>query len=147
MRLTLACLLLIAICMTMAARGNKGNMEKDKKYVGTAIAAYNLARYVRWRRVRWGRWGEKRGLNGRPGRPEEILAEMFKALDENHDGFVDIDELKDDMATVLKGESRTPDELMDETDTNGDGNIDFIEFVNDIMPNNPYVNDIIPNNP
>ena len=61
MRLTLACLLLIAICMTMAARGYKGNMEKDKKYVGTAIAAYNLARYVRWRRVRWGRWGEKRG--------------------------------------------------------------------------------------
>ena len=51
---------------------------------------------------------------------------MFKALDENQDGFVDIDELKDDMATVLKGETRTPDELMDETDTNGDGNIDFI---------------------
>ena len=66
------------------------------------------------------------GLNGRPSRPEEILAEMFKALDENQDGFVDIDELKDDMATVLKGETRTPDELMDETDTNGDGNIDFI---------------------
>jgi hypothetical protein len=34
MRLTLACLLLIAICMTMAARGYKENMEKDKKYVG-----------------------------------------------------------------------------------------------------------------
>lgn len=66
------------------------------------------------------------GLNSRPGRPEEILAEIFKALDEDHDGFVDIDELKDDMATVLKGESRTPDELMDETDTNGDGKIDFI---------------------
>jgi Ca2+-binding EF-hand superfamily protein len=27
---------------------------------------------------------------------------MFKALDEDHDGFVDIDELRDDMATVLK---------------------------------------------
>lgn len=66
------------------------------------------------------------GLNGRPGRPEEILAEIFQALDEDHDGFVNIDELKDDMATVLKGESRTPDELMDETDTNGDGKIDFI---------------------
>jgi Ca2+-binding EF-hand superfamily protein len=32
---------------------------------------------------------------------------MFNALDEDHNGFVDIDELKDDMATVLKGEPRT----------------------------------------
>ena len=61
MRLTLACLLLIAICMTMAATGYRGKSEKDKKYIGTAMAAYSLARYVRWRRVRWGRWGEKRG--------------------------------------------------------------------------------------
>ena len=61
MRLTLACLLLIAICMTMATRGYKGKMEKDKKYIGTAMGMYSLARYVRWRRVRWGRWGEKRG--------------------------------------------------------------------------------------
>jgi hypothetical protein len=29
------------------------------------------------------------------------------------------------MATVLKGETRTPEELMAETDTNGDGNVDF----------------------
>ena len=57
---------------------------------------------------------------------------MFNALDEDHNGFVDIDELKDDMATVLKGETRTPEELMAETDTNGDGHVDFEEFVNDI---------------
>ena len=50
---------------------------------------------------------------------------MFKALDEDHDGFVDIDELRDDVATVLKGETRTPEELMAETDTNGDGKVDF----------------------
>ena len=50
---------------------------------------------------------------------------MFKALDEDHDGFVDIYELKDDMDTVLKGETRTPEELMAETDTNGDGHVDF----------------------
>jgi Ca2+-binding EF-hand superfamily protein len=50
---------------------------------------------------------------------------MFKALDEDHDGFVDIDELRDDMATVLKGETRTPEDLMAETDANGDGYIDF----------------------
>jgi Ca2+-binding EF-hand superfamily protein len=47
----------------------------------------------------------------------------FNALDEDHNGFVDIDELKDDMATVLKGETRTPEELMAETDTNGDGHV------------------------
>jgi hypothetical protein len=29
------------------------------------------------------------------------------------------------MATVLKGETRTPEDLMAETDTSGDGNIDF----------------------
>jgi hypothetical protein len=40
-------------------------------------------------------------------------------------GIVCIDELKDDMATVLKGETRTPEELMAETDTNGDGHVDF----------------------
>jgi Ca2+-binding EF-hand superfamily protein len=54
-----------------------------------------------------------------------MWAEMFNALDEDHNGFVDIDELKDDMATVLKGETRTPEELMAETDTNGDGHVDF----------------------
>ena len=47
--------------MTMTATGYRGKSEKDKKYIGTAMAAYSLARYVRWRRVRWGRWGEKRG--------------------------------------------------------------------------------------
>jgi hypothetical protein len=38
---------------------------------------------------------------------------------------VNIDELRDDMATVLKGETRTPEDLMEETDANGDGYIDF----------------------
>ena len=50
---------------------------------------------------------------------------MFKALDEDDDERVDIDELRDDMATVLKGETRTPEDLMAETDANGDGYIDF----------------------
>jgi Ca2+-binding EF-hand superfamily protein len=47
------------------------------------------------------------GFDARQGKPEEMWAEMFNALDEDHNGFVDIDELKDDMATVLKGETRT----------------------------------------
>ena len=65
------------------------------------------------------------GVVAGKGRPEEMLAEMFMLLDEDHDGVVDIDELRDDMETVLKGEIRTPEELMAETDTNGDGHIDF----------------------
>ena len=65
------------------------------------------------------------GFDARQGKPEEMWAEMFNALDEDHNGFIDIDELKDDMATVLKGETRTPEELMGETDTNGDGHVDF----------------------
>ena len=64
-------------------------------------------------------------FDARQDKPEEVWAEMFKALDEDHDGFVDIDELRDDMATVLKGETRTPEDLMEETDANGDGYIDF----------------------
>jgi Ca2+-binding EF-hand superfamily protein len=51
-------------------------------------------------------------VDARQGKPEEMWAEMFNALDEDHNGFVDIDELKDDMATVLKGETRTPEEIM-----------------------------------
>jgi len=58
-------------------------------------------------------------------KPYEVWAEMFKALDENDDERVDIDELRDDMTTILKGETRTPEDLMAETDSNGDGYIDF----------------------
>ena len=65
------------------------------------------------------------GFYARQDKPEEMWAEMFKALDKNHDGFVDIDELKEDMNTILEGETRTPEELMEETDTNGDRNVDF----------------------
>ena len=64
-------------------------------------------------------------FDARKDKPEEVWAEMFKALDEDDDERVDIDELRDDMATVLKGETRTPEDLMAETDSNGDGYIDF----------------------
>jgi Ca2+-binding EF-hand superfamily protein len=56
------------------------------------------------------------GVGAGKGRPEEIWAEMFMLLDEDHDGVVDIDELRDDMETILTGETRTPEELMAETD-------------------------------
>jgi hypothetical protein len=41
------------------------------------------------------------------------------------DELIDIDELRDDMTTVLEGEIRTPEDFLEETDTNGDGYIDF----------------------
>ena len=56
---------------------------------------------------------------------EEVLAEMFLDLDGDQDGLIDIDELSYDMATVLKGETRTPEDIMEETDTNRDGFIDY----------------------
>jgi len=65
------------------------------------------------------------GFNARQGKTEEMWDKMFKLLDEDDDECVDVDESKDNMATVLKGETRTPEELMVETDTNGDGYIDF----------------------
>ena len=50
---------------------------------------------------------------------------MFTALDGDRDELIDIDELRDDMTTVLEGEIRTPEDFLEETDTNGDGYIDF----------------------
>ena len=121
--------------MTVSARNPYGKANKDKKYFGYISTGYSVYRAAR--RVRWGRWGEKRGVGAGKGRPEEMLAEMFMLLDEDHDGVIDIDELRDDMETVLKGEIRTPEELMAETDTNGDGNIDFDEFVECIQSGSP----------
>jgi Ca2+-binding EF-hand superfamily protein len=75
-----------------------------------------------------------------------MLAEMFMLLDEDHDGVIDIDELRDDMETVLKGETRTPEELMAETDTNGDGhiwstlcNLSFIVSVHQVHDSNRFI--------
>ena len=59
MRLTLVCLLFIAICMTVSARNPYGKANKDKKYFGYISTGYSVYRAAR--RVRWGRWGEKRG--------------------------------------------------------------------------------------
>ena len=143
MRLTFACLLFIVICMTVSARYpyGYGANNKDKKSWFRSVARWTRSAFgaaKRWTRsafetaIRSDRWEKKRGFYARQDKPEEMWAEMVNALDKDHDGFVDINELKEDMNTILEGETRTPEELMEETDTNGDGNVDFDEFVNDI---------------
>ena len=65
------------------------------------------------------------GYDSRRDKQEEILKEMFLDLDGDQDGLVDIDELRDVMAYVMEGETRTPEDLMADADVNGDGYIDF----------------------
>ena len=54
MRLTLACLLFIVICMTVSARYPYGKANKDKKY-------YSYGGWTFSKGWSWGRWGQKRG--------------------------------------------------------------------------------------
>ena len=65
------------------------------------------------------------GYDSRRDKQEEILEEMFLNLDGDQDGLVDIDELRDVMAYVMEGETRTPEDLMADADANGDEYIDF----------------------
>jgi len=50
----------------------------------------------------------------------ERLLGVFKLLDQDKDGHVDINELGN-MMTLLDEETRNPEEVLDETDTNGYG--------------------------
>ena len=52
------------------------------------------------------------------------LLGIFKLLDQDKDGHVDINELGN-MMTILDEENRSPQEFLDETDTNGDRLIEF----------------------
>lgn len=54
----------------------------------------------------------------------ERLLGVFKLLDQDKDGHVDINELGN-MMTILDEETRNPQQFLDETDTNGDGLIEF----------------------
>jgi len=64
---------------------------------------------------------------------ESALWEAFSVFDLNQDGFIDPDELKrllcDDMVDEAVG-SRRIEEVMLQVDNNGDGTIDFAEFMN-----------------
>ena len=63
---------------------------------------------------------------------------MFLDLDGDQDESIDIDELKGDMAYILEGDARTPEDLMADSDANGDGYIDFDEFVDYMNFDNLY---------
>ena len=68
---------------------------------------------------------------------EEELAEEFKKLDVNGDGYIDIEELKKVLAF---GEDKLSDqeveEVIKEFDTNGDGKITLQEFIHGVLSKN-----------
>jgi len=64
----------------------------------------------------------------------EDLREAFRMFDKNKDGFIDLTELK--KVTALLGTTLSKDELgafMDEADKDGNGKIDYDEFVKMMM--------------
>ncbi|XP_032829216.1 troponin C, skeletal muscle-like isoform X1 [Petromyzon marinus] len=64
------------------------------------------------------------------GQTEEQLAEAFRILDRNSDGYIDRDELKDILMSTGENVSEMEmDELMKDGDKNGDGRLDFDEFL------------------
>ncbi|KAH7818557.1 putative Calmodulin [Monocercomonoides exilis] len=65
---------------------------------------------------------------------EEQLKEAFKVFDKDGNGFISADELRSVMASL--GEKLTQQELEEmikEADLNGDGQIDYAEFVKMMM--------------
>ena len=130
MHLTLVCLLFIVVSTVSARTEYKKISWGAPKVFRYANYAARYANYGRWKP--WSTFEQKRDYDASEEEREEVLAEMFLDLDGDQDGLIDIDELSYDMATVLKGETRTPEDLMEETDTNRDGFIDYDEFVDDI---------------
>lgn len=66
---------------------------------------------------------------------EDELLECFRAFDKNNDGFISRQELEEVMSRL--GENLSPQEIsdmMNEADTNKDGQIDFKEFKKLIPP-------------
>ena len=57
---------------------------------------------------------------------------MFIKYDTSRDGFLSLDELREGMTEVLgtlKAQTADWSELIDQLDTNGDGKIDYGEFI------------------
>jgi len=67
---------------------------------------------------------------------EAELLESFKVFDKNGDGFISADELRSMMSSL--GESLTDEEvneMIDEADTDGDGQVNYQEFVRLMVQN------------
>ena len=67
--------------------------------------------------------------SGRLSKEEHL--EAFKAFDKNNDGFIDREELKRVMDALDQGVTdQEVEEMINMCDINGDGKVDFHEFVN-----------------
>lgn len=61
---------------------------------------------------------------------DDELIDTFKVFDKNNDGYINQDELRSVMSQL--GEKLTAgelDEMIKEADTDGDGKINYVEFV------------------
>lgn len=64
------------------------------------------------------------------GDPEEELLDSFKVFDKNGDGFITEKELRDTLKTLHEEmDPETLNKMIKEADKNGDGRVDYTEFV------------------
>ena len=60
---------------------------------------------------------------------EEHLKDAFDALDEDHDGSISLDEIKNFLSCGRKIKESTWNKVLGEVDLNNDGQVDFKEFI------------------
>ncbi|XP_006822821.1 neo-calmodulin-like [Saccoglossus kowalevskii] len=86
--------------------------------------------------------------NSRQDLSKDDLYHAFREFDRNHDGFISIDELRRTMKKL--GEKITEDELremMREADQDGDGRVNYREFVKIIRAEDILDNHTVDNGP
>ena len=69
------------------------------------------------------------------GDSEKELLQAFQVFDKNKDGFISVDELRQVMATLGETQSQEEiEEMIKEADQDGDGQVDYNEFVKMMSP-------------